>query len=116
MMDDVLKVLVFTHTVKGDRWCGHYQQFIKNDTLLIVEDEAVFNVYSWIHLPDDVEMFDPLDKFSVFLFEPFMQAIQSDTTFRNMLVERIFLCIRLRNAHIGLYETHPTEMTHCRSL
>lgn len=50
--------------------------FVKNYSKLYGEEHVNHNVHNLIHLPDDVSVHGPLDKFSAFKFENFMSDIK----------------------------------------
>lgn len=51
-------------------------QFVETFKQLYGEDTIIYNVHSLIHINEDVLMFGPLDNFSAFPFENYMQSIK----------------------------------------
>lgn len=64
------------------------------------ETEVVFNIHSWKHLMNDVEVFGFLDNFSLFPFKYFAQVIPPATAPTNKVAERI--CCHVKERAWGL--------------
>ncbi|TPP65224.1 hypothetical protein FGIG_04193 [Fasciola gigantica] len=71
--------------------------------MLYGEEEVVFNVHSWLHVGADVRIHGPLDNFSAFPFESYMQIIRSCVTSRHMIAEQVFRRTQERCAEANLY-------------
>lgn len=53
------------------------QNFNETFTILYGEENVSFNVHAFLHLVNDVLKHGPLDSFSVFRFENFLQKIKN---------------------------------------
>ncbi|KAJ8975124.1 hypothetical protein NQ317_019944 [Molorchus minor] len=67
--------------------------FVKNYSKLYGDFSVSYNVHNLIHLPADVKKFGPLDKFSAFKYENFMQQIVQKVKCSNLQLEQ--LCSRI---------------------
>jgi len=53
------------------------KNFNETFTILYGEENVSFNIHALLHLTNDVRKHGPLDSFSVFCFENFLQTIKS---------------------------------------
>lgn len=89
------KFFVSIRTMNSNKWCWHYQQFIENKT--------------WRFIAKYILLCGPLCNFSAFLLELFVQIIQKNLTFKNMLVEQIFRRSTKRTAEASLCKSHSVK-------
>ncbi|THD18980.1 hypothetical protein D915_010030 [Fasciola hepatica] len=67
------------------------------------EEEAVFNVHSWLHISADVRSHGSLDNSSAFPFESCVQIICTCVTSRRLIAEQVFRRTQKRRAEANLY-------------
>lgn len=74
-----LRILCMDDT--SEEMINYAEKLLKNFnetfTILYGEENVSFNIHALLHLPNDVRRHGPLDSFSVFRFENFLQKIKS---------------------------------------
>ena len=65
--------------------------FVQHVANLYGKGQVVYNVHSLLHLADDVLLHGPLDHFSAFAFENFMQELKKLVRKPNLVLEQVVL-------------------------
>lgn len=75
--------------------------------------EVTFNMHGLLHLPQDVSLHGPLDSFSAFIFESFMQTLRGFVRSPNLPVAQIFRRISERMHAADIISPSPFHFEDC---
>jgi hypothetical protein len=83
------------------------RNFVEHYTSLFGRSMVVYNVHSLIHLSDDVMVHGPLDDFSAFPFENFLQQVKKTVQKANQPLVQAVLRLQERTALAAATPTNP---------
>ena len=84
--------------------CGYAKEllvnFVQHFSSLYGANQVVYNVHCLIHIPDDVRLHGPLDMFSCFPFENFLQYLKKLVRKPNFVLKQVVLRLLERSTHL----------------
>lgn len=65
------------------------RQFVRKAAEIYAEDFVVYNIHSLLHLCTDVQTYGPLERYSCFPFENYLQSLKRRIRSKRLLLEQV---------------------------